>query len=146
MQHDFLPGLLVHFRQGGIEAFRRHNAHTRFKPVGEHQADDQCKCGDDFKIQQRFPAHTAYLFQVGMAGNTRHERREKQGRDHRFDHLKEYLAQEMQLGPHLRKIIPDLRSDKHRDQDGRCQVPFQDRVHDQAGQRKPAEANEHTIR
>ena len=73
----------IHLRNVGIEA------DTRFSNPAAEQAEDQCDCRNDFKVDQRFDADAAHCLHVVHGGDTAHHGAEDQGGDHHFDQLDE---------------------------------------------------------
>src|ERR1051325_9851919 len=73
-------------------------ARAGFGNVDRRQPDKKRQSGYDLKIQQRFNAHAANLFQVGMPGYPHNQCAKDERSDDGLDQLQKNRAQDLRLG------------------------------------------------
>ena len=88
----------------------------RFDDVADHQPEEQREGGDDFEVDQRFPADPADRLEVANVCDAQHDGAEDDRRDQHLDELYEAVGERFEIGADLRVQPADQDSGDDRDE------------------------------
>src|ERR1035437_8808834 len=114
MKDDLVPGLLRDFGKCSLcHCLGDDNTDTCFADIDRQKSDKECQGRNDLKVEDRFPAHTPNLFNVGMPGNTYHQGAKEQWSNDGFYQVEEDLTDDVEVNRYALEVVAELSSCQH---------------------------------